>query len=261
MIPVTIRQEPWDGKVCQQIDLGLLQEVLPAAMIETLLETYQMWEERERKLNMVALTYWLIALHLYPHLSQRAVYAKLVSGLRGTRDDVPQAIPAKSAFSYRREQLGRELLEELFRQCAGPKATAETPGAFWKGMRLLALDGTVESVPDTADNRVAFRYSTDDEQSHSPFPQARLVLLVECATHLICDAELSSCRQGEASSARLLLERWNLEQSLLLWRLPFQLGHLCGARARRSRTGTLENECLAQAVRSPGGWELSDAHL
>jgi hypothetical protein len=217
MIPVTIRQEPWDGKVCQQIDLGLLQEVLPAAMIETLLETYQMWEERERKLNMVALTYWLIALHLYPHLSQRAVYAKLVSGLRGTRDDVPQAIPAKSAFSYRREQLGRELLEELFRQCAGPKATAETPGAFWKGMRLLALDGTVESVPDTADNRVAFRYSTDDEQSHSPFPQARLVLLVECATHLICDAELSSCRQGEASSARLLLERWNLEQSLLLW--------------------------------------------
>ena len=51
-----------------------------------------------------------------------------------------------------------------------------------------------------------------------PFlPQVRLVLLVECGTHLICDAELSSCRQGEASSLRLLLERWRMEQSLLLW--------------------------------------------
>ena len=160
------------------------------------------------------LTYWLIALHVYPQLSQRAVYAKLVSGQRAWRDDVPQHIPVKSAFSYRREQLGSELLEELFAQCAGPKAT---PGAFWRGLRLLAIDGTVESVPDTQGNRVAFRYSTDDAASQSPFPQARLVLLVECGTHLIGDAELSSCRQGEASSLRLLLRRWRLERSLLLW--------------------------------------------
>ncbi len=56
MIP-TIRQAIEESKVCQQIDLGLLQEVLPPAMIEELLETYQMWEERERKLHMVVLTY------------------------------------------------------------------------------------------------------------------------------------------------------------------------------------------------------------
>ena len=213
----TIRQIQQESKVCQQIDLGLLQEVLPSALIEDLLETYQMWEERERKLHMVVLTYWLIALHLYPQLSQRAVYAKLVSGQRAWRDDVPQQIPAKSAFSYRREQLGSELLEELFAQVAGPKATQDTPGAFWHGLRLLAIDGTVESVPDTPSNREAFRSSSDDEQAQSPFPQARLVLLVECGTHLICDAELSGCRQGEASSLRLLLQRWTLEQSLLLW--------------------------------------------
>lgn len=57
----------------------------------------------------------------------------------------------------------------------GPKANAQTPVAFWKGMRLLAIDGTVESVADTQSNREAFRYSTDDECSHSPFPQARLL--------------------------------------------------------------------------------------
>jgi hypothetical protein len=120
---VTIPENGLQDKVCQHLSLGLLQEVLPASQIEELLETYQMWEQRERQLNMVAMVYFLLGLHLYPQLSQRAVYAKLVSGLRAMRDDVPAAIPSKSAFSYRREQLGSDLLEELFAQCAGPKAT------------------------------------------------------------------------------------------------------------------------------------------
>ena len=204
--------------MCQQIDRGMLQEVIPPSMIEEFLDTYQMWEERERKTNMLMITYWLIALHLYPTLSQRRVYGKMVSGLRTTRDDVPKQIPARSAFSYRLDQLGSEILQELFARIAGPKADEQkTPGAFWKGMRLLAIDGTVESVADTADNREAFRYSTDDEVTHSPFPQARLLLQVECGTHLICDTEISSCRQAEARGVLLLLERWRMEQSLILW--------------------------------------------
>ncbi len=163
----------------------------------------------------------------------------MVSGLRATRDDVPEQVPVRSAFSYRREQVGSEILQELFVRCAGPKANAQTRGAFWKGMRLLAIDGTVEWVADTVSNREAFRYSTDDELTRSPFPQARLLLLVECGTHLICDAEISSCRQAEASGGRLLLERWALENSLSLWDSGFhssaaifevrqRLGHVLG---------------------------------
>jgi len=213
----TIAENGLQDKVCHRIDLGLLQEVIQPSIIEELLETYQMWEQRERKTNMITIVYWLIALHLYPTLSQRRVYGKMVSGLRTIRDDVAEQIPARSALSYRREQLGGEILQELFVKVAGPKALPQTPGAFWKGRRLLALDGTVESVADTADNRETFRYSSDDEISRSPFPQARLLLLVECATHLICDVEISSCRQAEATGARLLLERAELEHSLILW--------------------------------------------
>jgi|SRR5437667_1736018 len=205
---LTIPEDGLEDKVCHQIDLGMVQEVIPSTMIEELLETYQMWEERERKTNMIGICYWLIALHLYPKLSMCGVYAKMVSGQRTTRDDVAEQTPSRSALSYRREQLGGELLQELFTRIAGPKASEETPGAFWKGMRLLAIDGTVESVADTESNREAFRYSTDDECTHSPFPLARLLLVIECGTHLICDAEISSCRQGEPTSLRFLLERW-----------------------------------------------------
>ena len=246
----TIAETALESKVCHQIDMGLLQEVIPPSMIEELLDTYQMWEIRERQTNMVTIIYWLVALHLYPSLSQRRVYGKMVSGLRTICDDVPEQIPARSALSYRRDQLGSEILQELFLQCAGPKATEQTPGAFWKGMRLLALDGTVESVADTPDNRETFRYSSDDEISRSPFPQARLLLLIECGTHLICDVEISSCRQAEATGARLLLERAALEHSLILWdsgfhssRAIFQVrasgGHVLG----RLRSHVLEQPC------------------
>jgi hypothetical protein len=245
----TIAENGLPDKVCHQMDLGLLQEVIPPSMIEELLETYQMWEERERKTNMVTIVYWLMALHVYPSLSQRRVYGKLVSGLRTIRDDVPQQIPARSALSYRRSQLGSEILQELFVKVAGPKATEQTAGAFWKGMRLLAIDGTVESVADTADNRESFRYSSDDEISRSPFPQARLLLLVECGTHLICDVEISSCRQAEARGVGLLLERWTLEQSLILWDRGFHSSRaIFEVRARGGHVlGRLRSDVLLQA--------------
>ena len=246
----TIPENGLQDKVCQHLSLGLLQEILPFSQIDELLETYQMWEQRERQLNMIAMVYWLLGLHLYPHLNQPAVYAKLVSGLRALRDDVAKAIPVKSAFSYRREQLGSEVLEELFAQLAGPQATPETADAFYQGMRLLAVDGTVESLPATASKRQTFHYSSDDEQSHSPFPQARLVLLVEGATHLICDAEISPCRQGEASSLRLLLERWKWEQALVLWDSGFHSSEAIFAlRARGCHVlGRLKSNVLLETV-------------
>ena len=73
LMRATIPENGWEDKVCHQIDMGLLQEVIPPSLIEELLDTYQMWEEREQKTNMVTITYWLIALHLYPSLSQRRV--------------------------------------------------------------------------------------------------------------------------------------------------------------------------------------------
>jgi hypothetical protein len=217
MTSVNIRQDLCDGKICQYPDAGWLQEVLPVERVEELLDTYELWENREKRLNMVSMVYWLLACHLYPHLSQPRVYSKLTSAMRTVRDDVVEQLPSKGAFSYRRAQLGSEPLKDLFRHYAQPMATPETPGAFWKGMRLLALDGTREAVPDTEANRVSFQYSTDHPENHSPYPQARVLLLIECATHLICEAEIGSVREGESSLARLLLPRFDWRGSLVMW--------------------------------------------
>jgi hypothetical protein len=66
---------------------------------------------------------WLIALHLYPQLGQRAIYSKVVCGLRLLQPNLAKQVPVKSAFSYRHEQLGLSPLEWLFALCARPRAT------------------------------------------------------------------------------------------------------------------------------------------
>ncbi len=247
----TIREIVWDDKVCHSFELGLIQEVIRPEQVQLVLCGCDAWEERERRLNMQTMLYWLIALALYPQLSQRAAYSKVVSGLRLLQPDLAQQVPVKSAFSYRREQLGLAPLEWLFALCAGPQATQQTPGAFWRGMRLMAIDGTVDSVPDTESNRAFFRYSSDDEVSRSPFPQVRLVLLIECGTHLICDVEPSSCRQGESTSARELLARSLSPDLLLLWDSGFHssqlifLARACGAHV----LGRLKSNVLTKPIK------------
>ena len=41
------------------------------------------------------------------------------------------------------------MIEAVFRRLAGPVAPPGLAGAFWRGMRVAAVDGFVLDVPDT----------------------------------------------------------------------------------------------------------------
>src|SRR5207344_3110662 len=60
-----------------------------------------------------------------------------------------EAIPDKSSFTRARQRLGAGVLEAVFRRLAGPVAPAGLAGAFWRGMRVAAVDGFLLDVPDT----------------------------------------------------------------------------------------------------------------
>jgi hypothetical protein len=84
----------------------------------------------------------------------------------------------------------------LFHRLCRPMTTPETPGAFLVGLRLMALDGTVEDVPDTPENVAAFgRHHSD--RGDSAFPQVQGVYLVECGAHAIVDAGFWPCHTSE----------------------------------------------------------------
>ncbi len=79
----------------------------------------------------------------------------LVEGLRGWLLG-NWRVPAKSSLFRARQRLGSEPLRVLFATTAKPMATEATPGAFWRGLRLLAVDGTCWDVADSETNETAF---------------------------------------------------------------------------------------------------------
>lgn len=203
---LTVRQIDPQSKLADYVTLPQLESILPASVIQEVLTDCEAWEQREKKLNMQAMIYLIIALALYPHCSTREVYRRLLEGLPqqlSQQDEVPTA----GALCQRRQQLGVTPLRELFARLAHPIAQPQTRAAFRFGLRVLATDGTLENLADSDANRVVFPYHTQEEFSRSPFPQARCVLLMECGTHVIFDAEITAVQQGELGSVLRLIER------------------------------------------------------
>ncbi|HEY6411522.1 MAG TPA: IS4 family transposase, partial [Ktedonobacteraceae bacterium] len=92
----------------------------------------------------------------------------------------------------------------LVGECCVPLATPDTPGAFAFGLRLMAIDGTLEDVNDTPANAQYFGRISDGQTS-SPSPQLRCVYLLEAGTHAIVKVIVAPCQASELCLARGLL--------------------------------------------------------
>ena len=171
-------------------------QAVPMAEIRAVLQEEGAEDRRERKLNMVAVVLLVITMNIYTHLSIGHVKGKLAQGLRFIWRDPDHQMPGASAISHRRYQLGARPLVNLFHQVCQPMATPETPGAFLFGLRLMAIDGTIEDVPDTPRNVAAFGRHHND-RGKAAFPQVQGVYLVECGTHAIVDAGFWPCYTSE----------------------------------------------------------------
>jgi Insertion element 4 transposase N-terminal len=169
----------------------------------------------EKALTMVAIVYLVIALTLFPRLTVGGVLRRLANGARFLWPDPREAVATDGAICQRRQRLGVTVLRQLFRRCCHPLATPTTKGAFYRGRRVVAIDGTCEDVADDAHNANYFgRINSGPMQS--PFPQLRGLHLVECATHAIFDAVAAPCWVAEARLAPLLLRSITAEMLVLL---------------------------------------------
>jgi hypothetical protein len=90
-----------------------------------------------------------------------------------------------------------------------------TPGAFYRGMRIMALDGFVVDVPDTPANERAFG-RPGSGRAPGAFPQARVLSLCETGSHVLWRSLIKPCSRGEVTMAHYLLRSLR-EDMLLLW--------------------------------------------
>jgi hypothetical protein len=200
----SLRTMPAERKFCSELTLEALSQAIPPEAITAVLAAESAQEQRERKLTMDVVMLVLIAMNLYPDRAIDDVLRKLAQGLRFIWPDPDYDLPTAGALTYRRYQLGARPMVALFHQLCHPIATSQTTGAFLFGLRLVALDGTVEDVPDTPANAAAFgRHSSD--RGASAFPQVQCVYLAECGTHCVFDAGLWPCHTSERIGGHRLL--------------------------------------------------------
>jgi hypothetical protein len=210
-----LRQFDAESKFCRELHLEAIGQAVPMSEVKAALRETGVRAVRERKLSMVAVMLLTIAMNIYTHLSIGEVMGKVARGLRFVWPNPDYAVPKDSAIAYRRYQVGARPLVNLFHRVCRPMATPETAGAFLFGLRLMAIDGTVEDVPDTPANAATFGRHTGS-RGDSAFPQIQGVYLAECGTHAIVDAGFWPCHTSERVGGFRML-RSLAEGMLIMW--------------------------------------------
>lgn len=227
----TIRHMDALGKFSRAVTIEALDRAIPQAVMHQVLTQEKIPPHRERKLSPLLTMWVVIALHLYPTLAISAVVRKLARGVRFLWSDPTISLPSDSAIAYRRQQVGARPLVALFKHVCQPIATPQTRGAFLFGLRVMAVDGTTEAVPDTPANATVFGRHRNDRKA-SAFPQVQGVYLVECGTHVVVDAGFWPCHTSERVGGFRVL-RSVRKGMLLMWDRGFHSFDMVIATRRR----------------------------
>ena len=120
-----------------------------------------------------------------------------------------------SAFSQRRQNLPFELFERILAVALRPLANAQSqPEAFWRGLRLIAFDGTQFSISNTPQVLAGFGKAAT-RRFRAAFAKIGVCVLVELGLHNPLAVAIGCKQESELSLAERLFEAI-VPQSLLL---------------------------------------------
>jgi hypothetical protein len=199
-----LRQPPAFAKTAAAIPVATLAEVIPPAVVNQAIERAHARGQRQRKLPADVMAVALVVLGLFAGSTVAYAVRKTLHGLRVRSDFTTEEPAGRSAVCQARYRYGPRLLRELFGLVCQPLAAPDTPGAFLFGLRLLALDGTIEPVADTTANDKAFG-RRNGPRGPSAYPQIKCVYLEECGTYAVIGALIRPCNASEQGAGRVLL--------------------------------------------------------
>jgi Insertion element 4 transposase N-terminal/Transposase DDE domain len=196
------------GRILDRL-AGLEQVIRPDDIQQALAATGRV-NSRMCRLTHEVMLWVVLAMGLFTDLPIRQVF-KHARRLRHGEDS-----PHRSSLCVARQRLGVEPVRHLFDQVVRPLARPETPGAFYRGLRLMGIDGTVLDVPDSEANAAAFGRPSAGPRGDGAFPQIRKLSLVELGTHIEVALVVESSSCGEQTMVEGLFPHLTPEM-LLLW--------------------------------------------
>ncbi|WP_103543731.1 IS4 family transposase [Streptomyces sp. SM1] len=180
--------------------LGELTQLVPFETVDEALRVTRSVQSRVRDLPSRVVVYLILAACLFPETGYPGVWRKLTGSLGG----LPVAVPTASALAQARRRLGGKPLRWLFDLLRGPASTPHGPGSRWRGLLVVALDGTTMTVPDAP---AVLRRFTKQAGNHggTGYPQLRLLALVACGTRTLIDVVFNPTTAGETTYAPRLV--------------------------------------------------------
>jgi hypothetical protein len=193
-----------DQRLSDRVAIGVITRAFPPSVVDEVLARTGRVQQRTRLLPARVVVYFVLAMCLFCGQGYEEVARLLTDGLRDRRRwRGGWTVPSTAAIWKARSRLGVAPVKALFATACQPVATADTRGAFYRQWRVAAMDGTTFDLPDTAANLEAFgrpaRSGRGEQQVG--YPQARMVGLVECGTHVVFDAAIGPLRIGEHALA------------------------------------------------------------
>jgi hypothetical protein len=198
--------------------LAGLSKVISPEVIEQALSESNRAGQRRCQLSHRTMLWVVLAMGLLTHLPLRQVFKYARRMMLGEKT------PARSSLCEGRQRLGVAPVRSVFEQVVRPLATPQTPGAFYKGFRLMAIDGTVQDVPDTPANADHFGRSSGG-RGDSAFPQLRKVSAVEVGTHVEVALIVGGYHDGEQTLVEKLWDKLPVDSLLLEDRGFFSYEH------------------------------------
>jgi hypothetical protein len=184
------------GRILDRL-AGMEKIIAPELVMQALASTNKQ-TKRVCDLTNEVMIWVVLAMGLFTEMPIRQVF----KAARRLRHGEPS--PARSTLCVARQRLGSEPLVALHRLVVKPMATENTPGAFYRGMRKVAIDGTVLDVPDCEAHQHLGRSS--GSRGEGPFPQVRKVSLVELGTHIEFAFVYGGWKDSEKSLVKQLWE-------------------------------------------------------
>lgn len=201
----TLAALPEGSRITDYISLGVITKTFPLQRVRAVLAATGKASQRERDLPAHVVVYYAIALALYMQSSYREVLRCLLEGVQWLLDPaVTLKVAGNSGISQARTRLGWEPLRQLHDEVVQPIAVAATKGAWYRGLRLVSIDGSTLEVADEAANDAAFG-RPGASRGTSAFPQLRFVALVENGTHVLFGTQLGPYATGEITLAKAAL--------------------------------------------------------
>src|SRR6266496_769519 len=142
-----------------------------------------------------------------------------------------------SSWADRRARLPWEIFADLMRRLLRPRATRQQREAFWRGWRLVALDGTQFSLTNTP-QITAVTTKARTRRGRAAFAKLTTAVLLEVGLHNPLAAAIGRHGESEWALAQRLLAQLPKRAVLLGDRLYGVAAFVVHARAACARVGS-----------------------